>query len=300
MPRLVLAIALVFVATSTAAADGKIQRARDQARGNDRASGSNYDDDDDSDEHYDEDDDDIGSQIVGGLLEAIFSSDDDPPPRNTPPTGGSTIDPFTPSYGYARYPYASGHDGYLVPREIQLAYGGPVRPVARRPHDYAVQLSLEAGYLDDIARVAPNLRLLTPSRVELDTRWAYLHETLDDALPGQRTSDSTNLGSSHLSYRLGEGVAGLLRLGLGMRYMVDHVGSELGFDMLVGADLFVGSPFVVSLELTGGTLGDAVVFAPRAQLGVMLGRCEVFAAYEHVVIGEVEFPTPMLGSRIWL
>jgi hypothetical protein len=135
--------------------------------------------------------------------------------------------------------------------------------------------------------------------VELETRYALFHEWLAATPAGEPDTDASSLGASHLSYRLGEGVAGLLRLGVGMRYMVDRTGAGAGFDMLIGAELFVGRPFVLSLELTGGTLGEAVVFAPRVQLGVMLGRTELFASYEHLVIGEVELPAPMLGSRVW-
>ncbi|HMI91594.1 MAG TPA: hypothetical protein VK509_09545, partial [Polyangiales bacterium] len=249
-----------------------------------------------SDDDDDDDDDDGG--FIGALFEAIFDLDDDPPP----PRFGSGYEPapsLVPEYGYARYPYAGGHDGYLVPRQLELAYDGPIRPLARRPNDYALQLSLEAGYLDSVARGGTSLRLLTPSRIELETRYALFHEWLADAPAGEPDTDASSLGASHLSYRLGEGVAGLLRLGLGMRYMVDRTGAEAGFDMLIGAELFVGRPFVLSLELTGGTLGEAVVFAPRVQLGVMLGRAELFASYEHLLIGEVELPTPMLGTRIW-
>jgi hypothetical protein len=300
MPRFTLLVALaILVAPLPANADGKLQRAREEVRGRDSSGGSSSDDDDDDD---DDDDHDHGGGIIGGLLEAIFSSDSEPPPReeNEPQTV-SSLPAWNPTYGYARYPYANGHDGYLVPREIEVAYDGTiVRPLATRPHDYAVQLTLEAGYLDSVARVGPSLRLLTPSRVEVETRFALLHESLEQVAPGEPTSDASSLGASHLSYRLGEGVAGLLRFGIGMRYMVDDLGADAGFDMLVSAELFVGRPFVLTLELTGGTLGEAVVFAPRAQLGVMLGRCELFASYEHLVIGEVELPAPMLGTRIWL
>jgi hypothetical protein len=283
-----------------AAANGKLDRARDEvdgdSSGSSGSSSSRGERDDD-----DDDDDDDGGGIIGALFEALFDIDDDPHPRRTRDETPS----YTPApslnieYGYARYPYAGGHQGYLVPRQLEIAYDGPVRPLARRPHDYALQLSLEAGYLDGVARGGPSLRLLTPSRFEVDTRYALFHEWLADAPPGAPDTDATSLGATHLSYRLGEGVAGLLRLGAGMRYMADRTGAEAGFDMLVGADLFVARPFVLSLELTGGTLGEAVVFAPRVQLGVMLGRYELFASYEHMVIGEVELPAPMLGTRIW-
>ena len=199
---LILLTALIACWTSAsglALADGKIQRARDSVRDRDDDRGS--DEDDDSDEDYDEDDDNVGGQIIGGLLEAIFSDDESSSPREhrEPPSSATTIEPYDPTYGYGRYPYANGHPGYLVPREVQLAYGGPIRPLARAPHDYAAQLSLEVGYLDDVARVGPHVRLLTPSRAEFSTRWTLLHETLDEAAPGEPTSDSTNLGSSHIS-----------------------------------------------------------------------------------------------------
>ena len=290
-----------------AAAEGKLGRARDEVRGG-SSSSSNRDsssshrrsssrhDDDDRDSDSDEDDDDDGG-IIGALFGAIFDSLDepDPPPYRSWSSGPSLL----PSYGYARYPYADGHDGFLVSRELEIAYQGELRPLARRPHDYALQLTLEAGYLDGVARGGTNLRLLSPSRFEVGTRLAFFHEWLDQPERDEADTDTTSLGATHLSYRIGQGSAGLLRLGIGMRYLIDRTGADAGFDMLVGAELFVARPFVLSLELTGGTLGDAVVFAPRAQLGLMLGRTELFASYEHLVIGEVELPAPMLGTRIW-
>jgi hypothetical protein len=92
----------------------------------------------------------------------------------------------------------------------------------------------------------------------------------------------------------------MLRLGAGARYMIDAKGADAGFDALLGVDLFMGRPVVLSLELSAGSLGQAVVFAPRIQLGFMLDRWEIFASYEHLMIGDVEMPTPMLGTRLWL
>jgi hypothetical protein len=274
-----------------ALAEGKIQHAREEAKGHDHGHRRSSGDDDD------DDDDDILSAILCALFSSDESGSSSYSSSGDPESGGQSFP--SPTYRYAPYPYAHGHRGYLVPNDYELAYNGDVRPLGRDLHDYALQLSLEGGYMSGIARADTSIRLLTPARIELETRFAYLHEDLARVAPGEPDTDSTTLGSTHLAYRLFQGEAGMLRIGAGARYMIDGTGAEGGVDVLLGFDLFVGRPIVLSLELATGTLGDAVVFAPRAQLGVMLDRVELFASYEHLMIGDAELPTPMLGSRIW-
>ena len=278
-------------------AEGKIQHARDEVnqrdQGHDGSHGHHHG-------HDDDDDDDDGG-ILGAILCALFSSDDDESHYTPSGDSGSSESSLpSPSYRYASYPYARGHRGYLVRRDFDLAYNGDVQPLAHSTHDYGLQLALEGGYLDGIARADTGVRLLTPVRLELDTRFAFLHESIDHAELGAPDSDATTLGSTHLAYRLFQGEAGMLRIGAGARYMIDAKGADGGFDVLLGVDLFMGRPVVLSLELAAGSLGDAVVFAPRIQLGFMLDRWEIFASYEHLMIGDVELPTPMLGTRLWL
>jgi hypothetical protein len=276
---------------SRALAEGKIQHAREEAKGHDHGqrSGSHHDDDDDDD------------NILSAILCALFSSDDSGSSYSSSGDGESSEPSLpSPTYRYAPYPYAHGHHGYLVPNDYELAYNSDVvRPLGRDLRDYALQLSLEGGYLSGIARADTSIRLLTPVRIELETRFAYLHEDLAHVMPGEPDTDSTTLGSTHLAYRLFQGEAGMLRIGVGPRYMIDAKGAQGGVDVLLGFDLFVGRPIVLSLELDTGSLGAAVVFAPRVQLGVMLDRVELFVSYEHLMIGDAEMPTPMLGSRMW-
>jgi len=57
-----------------------------------------------------------------------------------------------------------------------------------------------------------------------------------------------------------------------------------------------------------GSLGDAVVLQIRGTLGVIIGRAEIFAGYDHVAMKStidqrspgVGLGGPVLGLRVWL
>ena len=136
-------------------------------------------------------------------------------------------------------------------------------------------------------------RLLTPSRLELDARAAWLHE------PAAR-HDGASLGDAHISARFAQTHALLVRLGLGARYFADADVVDAGLDALLGLDVFPLRPLVVSLRLGGGHLGQAPVGNARLSLGVALARVELFAGFEWLRIGDVDLSAPFGGLRLWL
>jgi hypothetical protein len=290
------AAALVFTCAvtlaSSARADGKLDRTRDEIRDDDGGDGRDRSDCDDDDDSW------VGDAI-GGFFSALFDDDDetDSSAREDRPTY-TPADP--PGFGYSRYPYERPDTNYLVLPDRQLAYApGPVRsdvspvlgPVHARP--LAGQLALDGGYLDGVSRAGFSARFLTSTQLELDARAGWLHESASS------TADALH-GDAHLGLRFLQTEAVLLRAALGVRFWSDAELDAAGLDALLGLDVFPVRPLVVSAQFGGGNLGQALVGNARLQLGVALQRVELLAGIEWLQIGDVDLSSPILGVRLWL
>jgi hypothetical protein len=261
-------------------ADGRLGRAKAAA------SAATSDDDSDDDDCDDEDDEGAVSgvgELIGRMIAAAISGDDGPPSA------------------YAPYPYASALSPYLVPdSELQVAalqrdegdVGLEMAAHSTRMQAWAGQVALAGGYFYGVGQSHLDLRLLTPSRWELNLRGAWLYE------PAAR--EHAFLVDAGAGYRFVQAGPLLLRLLGAVQAFGDTQQSALGGSVGLGFDVFLGAPVVLSASASAGVVGSAGLLDARAQLGVMLSRVELFAAFQYLVIGPSNLSAPLLGARLWL
>ncbi|MEZ4410382.1 MAG: hypothetical protein R3A52_28460 [Polyangiales bacterium] len=187
------------------------------------------------------------------------------------------------------FPYAWGGAGYAA----------PVAPPGESARGLAVVASLDGGYVfDAILRGGAGLRLMTSS-LEFELRYsAYNERDGDDSL-------WVALGRYRVGVAIVDVARARARVFAGMIHWVDAEGSLFGGEAGVGADLFVGAPFVLSLDLSVGGYGRAVLAGGKLTLGVMAGPVEFQLGWQHEsIIPTVSGPPvnltgPLLGLRLW-
>lgn len=196
------------------------------------------------------------------------------------------------TYAYAgyfvRYPYADGYPGSMwIDRAFEVGPGTPVK-------NWRGHVSLENGDdFDGLNRTNGRLLLETSSRFGLQTSWNYFHENLATG------ADNLTLGDVNFVFRFAQNEWMQMRTGLGVRVLADDSGSDVGFNLTYGADITCRKPFVSSLTLDAGSVGDAGLFHFRGTLGVLLQRWELFGGYDFFRIGTTNLQGPMAGLRLW-
>jgi hypothetical protein len=197
-----------------------------------------------------------------------------------------------PSLGsYAAYPFSHG------PGVLRVAPGSDADVDAQDARRVALAVDAESGYLiQGVIPASMAMRLLLPFRLELDGRVSLLTDVLEQ--PVQLAAAAT----AHLSYRFAQGKRFDFRTGLGARlFALNEV--RPGFDMMYAVDSFIANSVVFRLELHLGSAGQAFVGQARSTLGVMFGRTELYAGYDHTsYIGEAgraRLGGPVLGVRAW-
>ena len=182
--------------------------------------------------------------------------------------------------GFERYPYANRSSRHLKEDDPGVA----------------MQLSADTG-LDlggDVWRHGAGLRVQLPMRLDLAADWSLFREYWGAG------TDQLILGREYLALRFAEGETIQFRTGIGPRHLHDEDGWVHGVDVLYGFDLFPGSPVVLSAEGSLGGVGKAFAPGVRASLGVLIGRWELTAGWDHRWIGRVSLGGPALGVRLWL
>jgi hypothetical protein len=193
--------------------------------------------------------------------------------------------------GYAPYPFAHG------PGVLRLAPHATPETDAQGVRAVALALDVESGYmLEGVVPGAMALRLQLPHRFELDSRVHLLSDVLDPAHSLAATA------TAHVAYRFAQGRRFDFRTGIGMRmFALDDV--RMGIDFVHALDTYLGRRFVWRVELHAGNADKAFVGQARSTLGAMIGRCELYAGYDHTVYtGDGSRATlggPIGGMRAW-
>jgi hypothetical protein len=158
------------------------------------------------------------------------------------------------------------------------------------------QVRAEGGYiLGGVYRGGFGARLMTPLPLELDVNFHALAEPLPD-----NTVDRSTFGNAHLGFRFAQSERVQFRTGLGHQQFADRQGIEPGIDFFYGFEAELGAHLILAVGGNLGSAGHAFVGQARATLGVMLGRVEMYAGYDHVSIGGVLLGGPTAGLRAWL
>jgi hypothetical protein len=205
---------------------------------------------------------------------------------------------FKDRWSIAPHPYADGTPGYLshVGSAVETDGVTPRYAVAVESRKVVgAQLALDGmAPLGGPGRAQGSARLVSAYRVELDAAYAYYVDSLPSG------AESAWMGKAHLAFRFAQGEHVQFRAGLGYRQWIDRGGSSLGVDGLYAFDVFWGHPMTTSVELSGGTLGNAWAFEARGTLGVVVGAGEIFAGYDAPWIGagDGKGPTAYLGGPV--
>ncbi len=190
-------------------------------------------------------------------------------------------DDFSDPGGFHAFPY----DGL----PCYGAVGGGPRGTRR----FAVRLDVD--YLDTFNRVdSLNGRLLveTAPRFGIDASWDRFEERLRT---GGR--DHLQLGDCNLVYRFAQSDWAEFRAGLGVNWMGDCSGADLGFNFTYGADFYPRKPWCLSSTVQCGTLGHAGLLRFRTTAGIVFHGVEPYAGYEYTDIGRTHWNALVAGLR---
>jgi hypothetical protein len=207
-------------------------------------------------------------------------------------------------FAYERYPYAGDASGALrLGPYVNSQFDKPWIDGTESPPDdtrqVALQVGADQGYvIGGLWRSSVAARLQTPLRLEVDTAWSMYIE------PAAQQLDSAWLGSAHVSYRFAQTEHVQFRTGAGYRQWSDSHGTELGVDLFYGIDVFWGRPLTTSMDVHVGNLSDAAVVQFRGTMGILIGRAEILAGYDHLAVqgrtADAALGGPLLGLRLWL
>jgi hypothetical protein len=192
-------------------------------------------------------------------------------------------DDFRDPTGYHASPY-DGAPCYDLSNDRAAA----ARPLAAR---------LDVDYLNTFNRVdsiGGHLLVETASRFGLDASVDHFEERLRS---GGR--DRLELGDCNLVYRFAQSDRAEFRAGLGLNWMSDSCGGDVGFNFTYGVDLYPRKPWVLSSTIDCGTLGQAGLFRFRTTAGVVFHGVETFAGYEYTDIGRTHWNALIAGLRFW-
>jgi hypothetical protein len=192
-------------------------------------------------------------------------------------------DDFRDCGGFSRFPYADD-SGYIDTSRS----GGKTKPLAVR---------LDLGYAETFNRldsIDGHLLLETASRFGLAASVHHLEERLSG---GGR--DQLDIGDCNFVYRFAQNNWAEFRAGLGLNWMNDTEGTDVGFNFIYAADLYPRKPWVVSAEIDAGTLGCTGLFRFRTTAGVVFHGIETYTGYEYTDIGRTHWNSLIAGVRLW-
>jgi hypothetical protein len=190
---------------------------------------------------------------------------------------------------YADYPFAD-RKGLL--RSAPACADAPGEDSYR----IALDSEVESGFLlEGVVPATLAVRLHLPHRFELSGRLSLLGDVLE-----QKTELATS-ALAHVMYRHAQSKRVEFRTGVGVR-MFALEAFRAGLDLLYAVDAYIARRGVFRTELHLGTLGQAFAGQVRATAGVSIGRCELYAGYDHTVFvgrGKATLGGPIAGLRAW-
>lgn len=274
--RLVPRAALVAVAAVTscgtvAAQDSKLEPVRDAVR-------EGHDDDSGHGASWDDDDEESG--FFGGLLHELLEFTCYVPielPRALLGDDGRGGARFRPSPG-------DGGSGYWMSADSDAAG-------ARWSFRPRVELGTD---FDDVERLGLSLVAEHASRLGFDATWSRFDEELANG-----DTDELELGDANLVYRFAQAPSAAWRAGVGLNWLDDAAGTDLGVNFTYAADFLPSERTTLGFETDFGSLGDAGLFHARISAGWLLGPVELCASWDGWRIGGADLSSFALGLRGW-
>ena len=283
-------VALAIFATllsSSAAAHGLLDRARDEVRDEPERLPEPASESSDDHDHDDDCDDDDGisfhyHDFGDGFLHAAGLV-------LTAPWWGPHV-MFDEGFSVPGYfpgePYFRDDAGYMII--------GRSNAKDEYPRNMATRFALEYGHdLDNLQSVTGRILWEHQMRFGIDGEIRYLQEE------GDFLDDQLAIGDLNFVYRFAQSERLVMRSGVGINWLIDEHDAEAGFNFTYGGDLFPVKPLVISSEIDWGTLGDAEVFQWRGTVGAVWDHIEVYAGYRYYELEGVALDGLILGLRTW-
>jgi len=167
--------------------------------------------------------------------------------------------------------------------------------VPSEPFAYSLRARTEyADDFDSISRIGTRILFDTTTRFGVDSEVNYWRESL---AVGQH--DDLWTGDANLVFRFAQSEWMQVRTGLGVNWLADEVGTELGFNFTYQGDFFPAQPWIISAEIDLGSLGDETLVHGRVTTGLQWHRAEVFIGYDYYEVDQTELSGFVSGLRLW-
>jgi hypothetical protein len=195
----------------------------------------------------------------------------------------------TPGY-FAHYPYQYDVGFMLIDPVEALGLEG-----SRVPYWWNVRARGEFGSgLDDLDWIGGRLFIETKSRWGVEGDFRYVLEDV-----GGGIHDDAWIGDANVLFRFAQSEWLQFRTGLGMNYLSDRAGTDLGFNFTYAVDAQPIRTLLFTAELDLGTLGHASVVHVRTTAGVAIGVCEAYVGYDLYDIGSTQIQGLVAGLQLW-
>ncbi len=178
------------------------------------------------------------------------------------------------SGSFVKYPFARAHDGNMVINPLQ----------GERVESSHLRLRLDYGdNFRDQQKISTHFLFESRNRLGVDTSFDYLRERIS---PGDH--DQLWLGDVNLVWRFAQSERAQMRVGLGMNWLCDPVGSQEGINFTYGGDFYLKESRVVSADLDWGRLGRVGLFRFRTTYGRQIGRTKLYLGHEYLSVGDFQ------------
>ncbi|MEZ6069318.1 MAG: hypothetical protein R3C10_03395 [Pirellulales bacterium] len=188
------------------------------------------------------------------------------------------------------YPYQHGRPGVMVPH--------PGRSSPSKP--WLVRLAGEYG--DEFDRnwfARGHLLLDSCTRLGFDGEWAYRHEDLDGAQAPEPRGDDLWTGDANVVFRIAESRRLQMRAGIGINWLSDDDGGDVGFNFTYGGDWLPHHPWIISTEIDWGRVGHVGLFHGRVTVGAQIDAVEYYTGFDYFDVGTAQTSALVAGVRLW-
>lgn len=195
-------------------------------------------------------------------------------------------DPSFSEPGYFnRYPYLHGYPGFMQD-DIDDPHG-----------QFGYLLRTRLDYLPEVdqsRRMGGQFLFDTGYRLGFDADVQWLRNW-----PRTTAADELWFGDANVIYRFAQSPRWIGRIGCGVNWLHDQIGTEEGFNFTYSSDWFPRNPWIVSTEVDWGRLGDSPLFHARGSVGIQYHRVEILAGYDYLALHRVDQQGLVAGLRFW-
>lgn len=161
---------------------------------------------------------------------------------------------------------------------------------------YCWATRVRTEYLDDFESLTGyrgHLLFEHSNRWGFDGELNYWQESLASG-----SHDELWTGDANVLFRFAQNERVQMRSGLGMAWLHDNIGTDLGFNFTYGGDIYPIQPLVISADLDAGWIGEAWFLHLRSTVGLQWKQVEVFTGYDYLEIGNAQLDGLVAGVRV--